>query len=214
MHQAQCRLKQTQLWPVFVLIVAASSSLAANSPAQIMSRAMLSMMDTMGNLAQQYKKSDNWSFANNSRALNSWQNYNHAFPWWLSGYSSDYYPGTLPDIPYPPAPQYRADQRSEVDGIWIGQSGEIVLVMYGYFRIYASAENYRDGQYRIIGDVLLMHDPESGATLGYQFALDRGKMIMRDRFGNLLFFKQLPIPIPPYAIPPNTNTINREFKSD
>jgi hypothetical protein len=92
-----------------------------------------------------------------------------------------------------------------VDGIWIGQGGEIVLVMYGYFRIYATAEIYRDGRYRLDGERLLMYDPASGRTQKYQYVLNNGRMMMRSADGTLLRFKQLPIPIPPYALLPDAD---------
>lgn len=172
---------------------------AANSPAQIMSRAMLSMMDTMGDLAHQYKRGDNWS--RNSE----WAKPGYYPPAGITGYPGGYYPRQQP-IPYAAPPYYQNQDTAEVDGIWLGQSGEIVLVMYGYFRIYADADTYRDGRYRIDGDWLLMHDPETGVTQEYQYALDSGRMIMRNKNGTLLLFKQLPIPIPPYALIPETDT--------
>jgi hypothetical protein len=170
---------------------------AANSPSQIMSRAMLAMMDTMGDLAHQFKRGDSWE--------KDWNGFNSYPPWSVAGYPDGYYPGAAPIRPHPP---YRAipqgtQLRTAVDGIWIGQGGEIVLVMYGYFRIYATAEVYRDGRYRLDGEWLLMHDPASGRTQEYQYVLNSGRMIMRSADGTLLRFKQLPIPIPPYALLPD-----------
>jgi hypothetical protein len=195
-------------------------SASARSPSEIMSKAMLSMMDAMGRLAFQFKKDDGWDFSS-ARQPFSYQ------PWSLPGYSSympgypgAYMPGTspgsmtgipgyyLPGQPFIPddaqAP-YRSQTASDLDGIWVGRSGEVVLVMYGYFRVYASAEVYRDGKYRIEADRLLMHDPESGITQTYEYRLDDGRMIMRDERGNILLFKKLPIPIPPYMLLPGTN---------
>ena len=116
-------------------------------------------------------------------------------------------------------PHYTTQPRSEVDGIWIGQGGEIVLVMYGYFRVYADTETYRDGRYQIEGDLLHMHDLSNGMSQTYQYALDSGRMIMRNREGVLLLFKQLPIPIPPqtlYQAPnhkPNRSVTRIRWKS-
>ncbi|MET0067963.1 MAG: hypothetical protein ABW076_16585 [Candidatus Thiodiazotropha sp.] len=210
----------------------------ATSPSEIMSRAMLSMMDAMGNLAFQFKKDDGWDFSRGTQPFNSgispfmYQPWNMPgtssyMPGGLSGYPGGFMPGTVPGmtpglspgtmsglpgsylpgqsmLPSSPASQYRYETASELDGIWVGRSGEIVLVMYGYFRIYASAETYRDGRYRIEEDRILMHDPESGVTQTYQFRLDEGRMIMRGESGNILLFKKLPIPIPAYMLLPES----------
>jgi len=89
---------------------------------------------------------------------------------------------------------------SPVDGIWLGRGGEIVLVMYGHFRIYASAEVYRDGRFEILGDRLVMYDPESDRRMMFEYYLEDGRMILRNEWGDVLLFKQLPIPIPPYSL--------------
>ncbi|MES9853314.1 MAG: hypothetical protein ABW170_15970 [Candidatus Thiodiazotropha sp. L084R] len=195
-------------WLLLILTLMTPLCSADTSPAQIMSRAMLSMMDTMGDLAHQYKRRDNWNYGN------SWNRYGSHPPSTITTYPGDYYPGQ-PPLPYEAAPYYQNQTQSEVDGIWIGRNGEIVLVMYGYFRIYADAETYHDGRYRIDDDLLLMQDPETGKSQQYQFALDSGRMIMRDRYGNYLLFKQLPIPVPPYAlIPQNEPTKQPEADSE
>jgi hypothetical protein len=74
--------------------------------------------------------------------------------------------------------------------------------MYGYFRVYADTETYRDGRYQIDRDLLTMVDPANGTSQTYQYALDSGRMIMRNRAGQILLFKQLPIPVPPQTLIP------------
>ena len=183
-----------------VMLITSPPAIADSSPAQIMSNAMLSMMDTMGDLAHRYKRGESRSFNN------YWPPYSD-YPPAISDYPRGYYPGFRP-LPYDTAPYYQNQSRSEVDGIWMGRNGEIVLVMYGYFRIYAHAETYQDGRYLIEDEMLLLLNPETGMTRKYQFVLNNGRMIMRDRFGNYLLFKQLPIPMPPYALIPQTQAID------
>ncbi len=207
---------------VTLLMIALFSpiSVSARSPSEIMSKAMLSMMDAMGNLAYQFKKDDGWDFSSAKRPF-SYQPWNlPGYSSYLPGYPGSYMPGLPPGsmvgIPGPYLPDqsfipgdaqslYRYQTASDLDGIWVGRSGEVVLVMYGYFRVYASAEVYRDGRYRIEADRLLMHDPESGITQAYEYRLDEGRMIMRDESGNILLFKKLPIPIPPYMLLPGVH---------
>ncbi|MCG7926511.1 MAG: hypothetical protein JAY67_13370 [Candidatus Thiodiazotropha taylori] len=181
---------------MLLLPLSIPQSHAANSASSIMSSAMLAMMDTMGDLAHSYKRGDNWY--NDRYRINP-----NPYSYWAPPTYPEYYPPSQPSGPYPMPPHYTSQPRSEVDGIWIGQGGEIVLVMYGYFRVYADTETYRDGRYQIDGDLLHMHDLTNGSSQTYQYALDSGRMIMRNREGVLLLFKQLPIPIPPQnLIPP------------
>ncbi|MCG8019791.1 MAG: hypothetical protein JAZ20_05180 [Candidatus Thiodiazotropha weberae] len=188
-------LRNSLIWLILLLPMGLSQSHAGSSAASIMSSAMLTMMDTMGDLAHRYKRGDDWHSDNYRVNPNP-------YSYWASPTYPEYYPPTQPPGPYPMPPHYTTEPRSEVDGIWIGQGGEIVLVMYGYFRVYADTETYRDGRYQIDGDLLHMHDLENGMSQTYQYALDSGRMIMRNREGVLLLFKQLPIPIPPQTLIP------------
>jgi hypothetical protein len=184
---------------------------------------MIAMMDTMGDLAQEYKGRGNWSFGNRYSPYNRWSGIG-GYPTY--GYSTpDYFgPGSLYAPPLQsPAPGAGAlapsmspldgygPYQSLVDGIWVGQSGEIVLVMYGHFRIYASTETYRDGRFEISGNRLAMLDPETGYVLEFDYLLDDGRMILRNDFGGLMLFKQLPIPIPPYSLFADAPLPHRHF---
>jgi hypothetical protein len=197
---------------ILSLTVAAVPLATAETPSSIMSRAMIAMMDTMGNLAQEYKGRGNWSFGNRYSPNNNWSGFG-GYP--AYGYSSPGYynpgphyapplqtpvPGAVPISPLMSPLQGYDPYQSPVDGIWVGQSGEIVLVMYGHFRIYASAETYRDGRFEISADRLAMLDPESGYIMEFDYLLDDGRMILRNDSGGIMLFKQLPIPIPPYNL--------------
>jgi hypothetical protein len=201
------------------LLLSIPSLLPAASPSHIMSQAMLAMMDTMGDLAHRFKGNGNWSLGNSYSPYSSLNG--------LSGYPLNYYampgngfPGT--GLPYglplqsptpgfgglpgqsgvPLASPFNQPQPnlSPVDGIWVGRGGEIVLVMYGHFRIYASAEVYQDGRFEISNDRLVMYDPESERRMVFNYYLEDGRMILRSESGTTLLFKQLPIPIPPYNL--------------
>ena len=201
---------------------------------------MLSMMDAMGNLAQQYNRNQGWSSGGYSQPFSNWQGMNPA-PWT---------PYTLPGAGVPgqqqiqsfmnqaPAAASSAQQalqgmaqklpegtqgsgqsaspnnspasmalqqtypagQSTLDGIWQGRGGEIVLVMYGHFRIYADSDHYRDGLYQINENWLTLYDPQSGSQRSYEYALSEGRMVLRDESDQLLLYRQLPIPVPPYSL--------------
>jgi hypothetical protein len=197
--------------------MALADSQAARSPANIMSKAMIAMMDTMGELAHRFKGETDWGFDISSSPSGNWYGWNGSPGgnpgWGYPGYmppQQGLYPYSYSSPGFYDLPMYRphspATDRSILDGIWLGRGGEIVLVMYGHFRIYANAEVYRDGRYRIAGNKLYMLDPETELVQAYDYALDEGRMIMRSESGDFLYFKQLPIPIPPY-------TLIQDFKS-
>jgi hypothetical protein len=176
---------------------------------------MIAMMDTMGDLAHRFKGDADWDFDIKTSPTGSWYG-GMMTPWgsprWgYPGYMAPqpgFYPytystpgyGDLPMHDLTPRPHSRTLTKSVLDGIWVGRAGEIVLVMYGHFRIYANAEVYRDGRYRIAGNKLYMLDPETELVQQYDYILDDGRMIMRSESGDFLYFKQLPIPIPPYTL--------------
>jgi len=200
------------------LLLSIGAGASAETPSSIMSKAMIAMMDVMGNMANQYKSKGNWSLGSGYSpyglsGLNS-------TPWSLYSAPGGLYPGAgwPGGIPLQsPAPGFGTSpwqglnplaspynrlltERSAVDGIWLGQGGELVLVMYGHFRIYASAEVYRDGLFEIAGDKLMMYDPESENRMLFEYRLDEGRMILRSQSGAIMRFKQLPIPIPPQTL--------------
>jgi hypothetical protein len=199
---------------VLCLLLSTAGNVCAETPSGIMSKAMIAMMDVMGNLAQQYKRKGNWSLGRNRSPNSGWSGLN-TNPWSPYGVPGSGWPGGMPlhspvpgygglpprgANPYAPPFFDQLPGKSIVDGIWLGQSGELVLVMYGHFRIYASAEVYRDGSFEISGDKLMMYDPESDRRMIFDYALEDGRMILRSADGSLMLFKQLPIPIPPYTL--------------
>lgn len=194
------------------LLLAMPIASSAETPSSIMSKAMIAMMDTMGDLALQFKSRGNWSLGSGYSPYGLSTRYND--PWNLYSRSGPHYPGGAP-LQSPPgygarpwaetAPLYSPayppfPERSAVDGIWLGQGGELVLVMYGHFRIYASAEIYRDGLFEIRGDKLVMYDPQSDQRMAFDYRFEEGRMLLRSPSGALMLFKQLPIPIPPQGL--------------
>lgn len=223
----RCRLA------TLILLLLLTPLLPAATPSSIMSQAMLAMMDTMGDLAQRFKSDGNWSLGNSYSpysslyGLSGYPSNLYALPgtgFPGTGFPGNAWSGGLPlqspvpglgglpgqsGLPFGSTLPQPAPATSPVDGIWLGRGGEIVLVMYGHFRIYASAEVYQDGRFEIIGDRLVMYDPESGRRLLFDYYLEDGRMILRGESGAMLLFKQLPIPIPPYNLFANPTGINR-----
>jgi hypothetical protein len=218
-----------------VLLTSVFSLQAAGTAAStLMSQAMLSMMDAMGNLAQQYNRNRDWSYGGYGQSFSNWQGMNPA-PWGmytlpggvpgqqqLQGFMNQAPAAAAgaqqalqgmaqqaPDTATGEQPRTRSAipgqavypaMQSSLDGIWQGRDGEIVLVMYGHFRIYADSENYRDGLYQIDEKWLTLYDPQTGSRKRYEYAFSEGRMVLRDEQDQLLLYRQLPIPVPPYSI--------------
>ncbi len=201
----------------------------AATPSALMSQAMLSMMDAMGEIAHRFKNKGNWSLGNNYSPYSSLYGLSGTplslyslpgsglggLPGLGGGWPGNAWSGGVPlqspvpglggfpgqgGVPLSPPLNPTQLPLSPLDGIWLGRDGEVVLVMYGHFRIYASAEVYRDGRFEILGDRLVMYDPETDRRMAFEYYLEDGRMILRNEWGDLLLFKQLPIPIPPYTL--------------
>ncbi len=177
---------------------------AGSAASTLMSQAMLSMMDAMGNLAQDYNRNRGQSFGGYTQPFSNWQGMNYA-PWSMYAIPGSGIPGQQqiqgfmnqapaaassaqqsmqdmlqqspnkstgnpqaqglsngsPSTTPGPVQQIYTQGQSTLDGIWQGRGGEIVLVMYGHFRIYADGENYRDGLYQIRDNWLVLYDPQT-----------------------------------------------------
>jgi hypothetical protein len=192
------------------LLVSVSPALQAVTPSSIMSEAMIAMMDAMGDLALRFKGTGNGPLGSSYRPYSSLYG-RSGYPYGLYSPPGSGSPYGMPlhsmapnpgGLPAPGAQPFTSPPPSvsPVDGIWLGRAGEIVLVMYGHFRIYASAEVYRDGRFEIIGDRLIMYDPQSGHRMPFGYHLEEGLMTLRSQSGTIMQFKQLPIPIPPYNL--------------
>lgn len=81
---------------------------------------------------------------------------------------------------------------SLLEGRWQGRAGEIFEVHGNRFRIYQDPQNYREGIIEQIDDRRLsMRDPESGVTREYEYAVNQGRLVLRDTAGNLMLYRQL-----------------------
>ena len=75
--------------------------------------------------------------------------------------------------------------------MWLGRSGELLVVRDGRFRIYLNRDRHRQGKLRILGKSLYMHDPRTKTTNKYEFATQKGRLVLRDADGQLLLYRRL-----------------------
>jgi hypothetical protein len=77
-----------------------------------------------------------------------------------------------------------------LDGVWEGTSGELLLIRNGMFRVYASADSYRDGHLSIDRGQLVLRDEDSGQTHRYEMQFRADQLALRDQDGQVLQFRR------------------------
>jgi len=78
-----------------------------------------------------------------------------------------------------------------LEGAWEGQGGELLLIRRGMFRIYADAENYRDGHLQVQGDRLQLKDVESGRAREYEMRHQGDQLVLRTPEGDVLLYRRI-----------------------
>ena len=121
--------------------------------------------------------------------LNPWGNTSN----WMQGAPWSGGSGWTPQPGYgsgatPWAPQVQA---SPLDGSWQGNTGEVLTISQGRFRIYMSRDQYREGSISVSGNYLTMTPEGMPSGRVYEFAEQQGRLALRDETGNLLLYKRL-----------------------
>jgi len=79
----------------------------------------------------------------------------------------------------------------QLEGIWEGRDGELVIVQGERFRIYSPEFRQVDGLVRIQGNRLALYNPLDGHARPFEFAEHQGRLIMRDLAGRLYLYRRL-----------------------
>ena len=88
------------------------------------------------------------------------------------------------------APQGLPFTGTSLDGIWQGRSGDVLVMWGNRFRIYADTDRFTEGQLRVQGNQLWLHNPTSNTTQRYEYALYQGRLALRDAYGQLLLYRR------------------------
>lgn len=105
----------------------------------------------------------------------------------MPGYSAF---NTNPQVPFGQPP---ASPTTVLDGNWQGQSGEVLAVQNGRFRIYLERDRYQEGRIEIRGKHLLnMQSRNSDQLRRYEYAVHEGRLVLRDETGSLLLYRRIP----------------------
>ncbi len=95
---------------------------------------------------------------------------------------------SAPFTPYysPPPAEY------VLTGRWQGQSGAIMIIRQGLFRIFHSGNKFRDGRIMITDATHFeLIDPQTGSVRYYEFAESQGRLILRNPSGSILLFRRI-----------------------
>lgn len=82
-------------------------------------------------------------------------------------------------------------RRTRLDGIWEGSNGGLLIVRGYRFRLYQPNAGYIDGLIQQRGERLAMYNPANDTAHPYEFALDRGRLVLRDAAGTLFLYRRL-----------------------
>ncbi len=117
------------------------------------------------------------------RSDDSWQRMADA---WRSGGGS----GALDDSSrYEPDPAMRGGR---LNGLWRGRGGEWLLIRGPYFRLLSGRGQQVDGMLRLHDNLLSLFTGRGQKPWVYEFAEDQGRLVLRDRQGNLFLYRRQP----------------------
>ncbi len=80
---------------------------------------------------------------------------------------------------------------SPLDGSWQGNTGEILAISQGRFRVYQGRDQYREGSITLAGNYLTMTPDGVAQGRVYEFAEQEGRLVLRDEAGNLLLYRRV-----------------------
>jgi hypothetical protein len=80
-------------------------------------------------------------------------------------------------------------QGSALEGVWEVAGGGLLIVQGERFRLYAPDWSQVEGSIRTSGARLHLTNPEVGFDLDFEYAVDQGRLAMRDASGQLYLYR-------------------------
>lgn len=115
-------------------------------------------------------------------------------PWTMPGGMTNSIPGNIPFnqwnrfIPS----EKQNDYKTPLDGRWQGQTGEILAISNGRFRIYQQRNKYKEGQLFIQqNNRLVLQHSDTGNSSFFEYAESNGQLVLRGENGQLLLFRRI-----------------------
>lgn len=91
----------------------------------------------------------------------------------------------------PGAPMRGAMPWGPLEGIWEGSDDGLLIVQGGRYRIYAPFSGYIDGDIRVSGDRVELTNRRESFAQEFEYALDQGRLVLRDRHGQVYLYRRL-----------------------
>jgi len=76
-------------------------------------------------------------------------------------------------------------------GVWESAGGGLLIVEGGNYRLYAPNWAFVDGTIQVTGDRVRMVSRRAGFSLEFEFALDQGRLALRDAQGQVFLYRRL-----------------------
>lgn len=81
-----------------------------------------------------------------------------------------------------------------LEGLWEAAGGGLLIVQGGHYRLYASNGAFVDGSLGVAADRVRLWNRASGFAAELEYALDKGRLALRDQSGQLYLYRQLILP--------------------
>ena len=80
---------------------------------------------------------------------------------------------------------------SQLNGVWLGRSGEVLTIAGNQFRIQVGRNRAVRGQLRVQGNRLWLQNSQTNRVNEYEFASHEGRLVLRDSYGQLLLYRRV-----------------------
>lgn len=81
-----------------------------------------------------------------------------------------------------------------LEGLWEAAGGGLLIVQGGRYRLYAPNGGFADGSLTASADRVRMWNRTAGFAVELEYALDQGRLALRDQSGQLYLYRQLILP--------------------
>ena len=80
---------------------------------------------------------------------------------------------------------------TSLEGLWEDNQGGLLIVQGGFYRLYSACRGYIEGEIRVQTDRVELSNRTENLTQTFEFALDQGRLALRDQNGQLYLYRQL-----------------------
>jgi hypothetical protein len=81
-----------------------------------------------------------------------------------------------------------------LEGLWEAAGGGLLIVQGSAYRLYAPNGAYVDGSLALGGDRLRLWNRTAGFAAELEYALDQGRLVLRDQSGQIYLYRRLELP--------------------